>query len=694
MKRLESIRQLLVYWPAAAAVGVAVVAGVAIGSFRGKADASRQAEIQLAQLDAAAHELQAMEWKAIAERVVREETSAVAAGVRDESRIALAKLVRLGETAASRDVGRAFRRYERVVQEELALVRAGRIAAAHRLDENAVDPAFADLHREIGLADTALRPRVAANLRRAEIGSALVLALATLSWMLLVQRFVRQRRRSVARAAHAEGERRLLALAENSSDIVMVVDSAGVVRYLSGPTRRVVAREVADAVGKSALDLVHPDDRERALELISVPPGPADSGDLRFAAGDGSGWRILETFASNRSDEPAIGGAVLNLHDVTARRALEGQLQQAQKLEAVGRLAGGVAHDFNNILMAISGYTELLGVREPAFRDREEIRGIAGATRHAAALTQQLLAFSRRQELRPRVLDPRAVVVGIEPMLRRLIREDIELVTRCEREVGRVRADPVQLEQVLLNLVVNACDALPEGGSVTIAVHGETDHAVLSVSDTGTGMDAETQAQVFDPFFTTKGLEGTGLGLATVYGIVEQSGGRIAVESEPGAGTTFSIHLPLVAAPLDRVAPTRDAPALRRGDSHTVLLAEDDSRVRGLLSRLLEAAGYSVLEAANGEDALDMATSFDGVIDVLVTDAVMPGIRGRELADRLCVLLPDLKVLFISGYTDDRIITDGASATRRFLQKPFGNAELLEAVDALLARERSGSVVA
>jgi two-component system cell cycle sensor histidine kinase/response regulator CckA len=693
MTRIQPIRHLLVYWPAAVAVGVAVGAGIAIADFRGKADASRQAEIQVARLEAGAHELQAMEWKAIAERSVSEETRAITSHVHAESRLALATLERLGETTTSTEVGRVFRRYERLVGEELALVRAGRIAAARGLDEHAVDPAFVDVHKSVIDAEAALRPRVAANLRRAGIGSALVLAVAALSWMLLVQRFVRQRRHSAARAAHAASERRLLALAENSSDIVVVVDRDGVIRYLSGPAQRVFARGAAELLGRPALELVHPDDRERARELVSVAPGPVDSGDVRFSAGDGRGWKILETFASNRADEPAIGGVVLNLHDVTARRALEGQLQQAQRLEAVGRLAGGIAHDFNNILMAIGGYSELLALREPALRDREEIQGIAGASRHAAALTQQLLAFSRRQELRPRVIDPRAVVVGIEPMLRRLIREDIDLVTRLEQEVGHVRVDPVQLEQVLLNLVVNACDALPEGGSITVDVRGEAGHAVLSVADTGTGMEPETQAQVFDPFFTTKGLEGTGLGLATVYGIVEQSGGRIAIDSALDAGTTFSIYLPLVTDPLDRVAPKRDAPAARRGDAQTVLLAEDDPRVRGLLSRLLEAAGYSVLEAANGKDALDIAASFGGVIDVLVTDAVMPGIRGRELADRLSVLLPDIKVLFISGYTDDRLITDGGSATRRFLQKPFGNAELLEALDTLLAREGPRSVV-
>jgi CheY-like chemotaxis protein len=308
-------------------------------------------------------------------------------------------------------------------------------------------------------------------------------------------------------------------------------------------------------------------------------------------------------------------------------------------------------------------------------------------------LTQQLLAFSRRQALQPKVVDPRTVVTRLEPMLRRVMREDRELLIRCSDAVGYVRADPVQIEQVLLNLVVNACDALGAGGSVMLEVDQDDTNAVLRVSDTGSGMDEATLGQAFDPFFTTKGPKGTGLGLATVYGIVEQSGGSIAVESEPGVGTTFSIQLPLVDDPPDEAAPQRLVPA-RRTDARTVLLVEDDPRVRDLLTRMLEVGRHTVLAAASGAEALEIAGRARGAIDLVVTDVVMPGIQGRELADRLTQLLPGLKVLFISGYTEDTLVTAGPSQLRRFLPKPFGHEELLAAVAALLDGEAALSETA
>jgi two-component system cell cycle sensor histidine kinase/response regulator CckA len=683
MKPLNPIRHFHLIWPAAVAIGVAVGAGVIMEGFREKVDKSRQAQVQLAQLDAATHELQALDWRALAERRVPPDASAVFAEVNAETRDSVATLTRVGERQVSNGVAGAFLRYRTAVERELSLVASGRIAAARRFDARVVDPAFDRVHAVLDSAAASLRPRVADNARRSEVGSVLVLAAAALSWMLLVQRFVRRRRQVVQLAVREEGERRLRALAENSSDIVAVTDPHGSIRYLSGPLQRTLAREARDLEGGPLLDLVHPDDRDRARELLSVKLGHVDSGDLRFSTGDESGWKILETFASNRSGDSAIGGIVFNLHDVTARRALEAQLLQAQKLEAVGRLAGGIAHDFNNILMSIGGSADLLVEREPSLREREEIRGISDATTHATALTQQLLAFSRRQALQPKVFDPRTVVTRLEPMLRRVMREDRELLIRCSDGVGHVRADPVQIEQVLLNLVVNACDALGAGGSVTLEVDQDDTDAVLRVSDTGSGMDEATLGQAFDPFFTTKGPKGTGLGLATVYGIVEQSGGSIAVESEPGVGTTFSIHLPLVDDPPDEAAPQRLVPA-RRTDARTVLLVEDDPRVRDLLARMLEVGRHTVLAAASGAEALEIAGRARGAIDLVVTDVVMPGIQGRELADRLTEVLPGLKVLFISGYTEDTLVTAGPSQSRRFLPKPFGHDELLAAVAALL----------
>jgi two-component system, cell cycle sensor histidine kinase and response regulator CckA len=388
--------------------------------------------------------------------------------------------------------------------------------------------------------------------------------------------------------------------------------------------------------------------------------------------------------------------------DVTDRRLLETQLRLAQKMEAVGLLAGGVAHDFNNLLTVILGYGSLLASRfAPDAADREEIDEILRASERAAALTRQLLAFSRRQVLEPVVLCVNELIANLEKMLRRLIEENVELVTRLDPVLANVRADPGQLEQVIMNLVVNARDAMPKGGTLTIetanislddsyaqrhvAVQAGR-YVMVAVSDTGTGMDAETQAHIFEPFFTTKEKgRGTGLGLSTVYGIVKQSGGNIWVYSEPGEGTTFKVYLPRVDATIDSGEQEAfDSP--RAAEAETILLVEDDPSIRALARRVLEEHGYRVLDAGSGNDALERHRSEVGVIRLLLTDLVMPGMGGAELASVLQEQRAGMRVLFMSGYTDDGVVRNGLLGSgRAFLQKPFTPSVLMRKVRDVLA---------
>ena len=372
----------------------------------------------------------------------------------------------------------------------------------------------------------------------------------------------------------------------------------------------------------------------------------------------------------------------------------QGQLEQAQKMDAIGRLAGGVAHDFNNLLTVILGRTDiLLHPLKPEDPTRHGIELIQRTAGRAADLTRQLLAFSRKQVLEPVILDLSAVTTDMKDMLGRLIGEDIALLTTPTPGLGRVKADRGQIEQVIMNLAVNARDAMPQGGRLileTASVDLDDEyvrrhvgarpgpHVMLAVSDTGTGIPHEIQAQIFEPFFTTKEQgKGTGLGLATVYGIVKQSGGYIEVDSEPGQGTTFRIYLPRLdaeAAPVDRSA----RPATAAGGTETILLVEDEEGVRELARDILRASGYTVLEARNGAEALPLCARHQGPLDMLLTDVVMPRMSGRELAERLAPLRPDLSVLYMSGYTDDAVIRHGVlGAGTAFLQKPFTPAALV-----------------
>lgn len=387
--------------------------------------------------------------------------------------------------------------------------------------------------------------------------------------------------------------------------------------------------------------------------------------------------------------------------DITERKKLEEQLRQSQKMESVGRLAGGIAHDFNNLLTVVTGYSELmlgrLGDDSPLRKDTEEIKR---AGERAASLTQQLLAFSRRQVLQPKVLDLNEVVSRMEKMLRRLIGENVELRTNPGAELWSVKADPGQIEQVMVNLVVNARDAMPGGGKLVIETgnvvldeeysrgHLPTQpgpYVMLAISDTGVGMDEETKSRIFEPFFTTKESgKGTGLGLSTVYGIVKQSGGYIWVYSEPGKGSTFKVYFPRTEDraedPHKAISPVEDL----RGEN-TVLVVEDEESIRKFACAVLGGYGYPVLPAHDGEDALRVAGEYEGEISLLLTDVVMPKMGGRELYDRIREQRPAIKILFMSGYTDDAIVHHGVlDSGTAFLQKPFSPISLARKVKEVL----------
>ncbi len=403
--------------------------------------------------------------------------------------------------------------------------------------------------------------------------------------------------------------------------------------------------------------------------------------------------------AVSSADEPAdVLEAIAE--DVTDRRALEDQFRQAQKMEAVGRLAGGVAHDFNNLLMVISGYAEVILNKLPADHPlHEDGRAIQQAADRATTLTRQLLAFSRKQLLELKVVDVNAIVQDMERLLRPLIGENVELVTLLSPMAAHTRADAGQLEQVLMNLVVNAKDAMSGGGKLTIQTRNilmdeshrrgqqfirPGNYVTLSVSDTGMGMDKETQSRIFEPFFTTKEKgKGTGLGLSTVYGIVKQSGGYVMVQSEQGSGTTFHIYLPEVEGAAEKHA--SPAPAAPLGGTETILLVEDEESVRQLVRDTLTARGYKVLEADDGEGGLEESARYQGRIDLVISDVVMPGISGRELVRQLSGTRPEMKVLYLSGYTEDAILSDGSiESGTAFLQKPFSLQSLSRKVREVL----------
>jgi PAS domain S-box-containing protein len=494
----------------------------------------------------------------------------------------------------------------------------------------------------------------------------------------------------------------LSTLVEAAPVAVAVLDLNGFVRVWNPAAEQLYGVRAEDVVGQEIVASGAAGEQAAAV-LRRLLAGETIRGlDTSQHRPDGTDVDVRVHGAPLRDEAGSIVGAVVVLADTTATRRLEEQLLQAQKMESVGRLAGGVAHDFNNLLTGIFGYTSLLAdeLRDANSDQRDLLVGIQESAQKAAALTAQLLAFSRRQVLQPRVVDLNEVVRGIEPLLRRIIGETVTLVTIPHASIGRVRADPTQLEQVVVNLAVNARDAMPDGGTVVI----ETDevsfdeayaqehfdvhpgrYVMLAVTDAGMGMDAETRTHLFEPFFTTKGPgKGTGLGLATTYGIVKQSGGHIWLYSEPGRGTTFKLYFPRVTEPAQvTTAPTTPAPTATNGE--TVLLVEDEVSVREITRTILNRHGYNVLAAENGQAALALSDAHAGVIDLLITDVVMPGLGGRALAAQMQARRPGLRTLYISSYTEDAIVRKGVLESNvAFLAKPFSPEALARRVREVL----------
>jgi two-component system cell cycle sensor histidine kinase/response regulator CckA len=491
--------------------------------------------------------------------------------------------------------------------------------------------------------------------------------------------------RKKAEKAVRSSESQFRALFENAMDAVLISDDLGVYVDANPAACELMGMAYDDLLGRTLSDFTEgvrqAEDPQTALQVLEAG---ATSGVFPLGRPDGTIVEVDSTITAN-----FLPGRHLSmLRDVTERRNLEEQLRQSQRLESVGMLAGGIAHDFNNLLTVISGYADLalkrLDESDPLAVYVEQINNAAD---RATSLTRQLLAFSRKQMLQPKILDLNSVVAQIEKMLGRLVGEDMELRTSLAPGLGRVKADPGQIEQVIMNLAVNARDAMPTGGKITIEtanVYLDEEYArqhiavtpgpyvMLAVSDNGHGMTAETKKSIFSPFFSTKPIgKGTGLGLATVYGIVKQSSGNIWVYSEVGVGSSFKVYLPLVEGELDESPAVVGRPEARRG-SETILLAEDEEIVRDLAGHSLKLFGYQVLDAASAGEAMLIAEQHEGPIDLLLTDVVMPRMNGKELSEQLRVLRPDIRVLFMSGYTDQSIVHHGVlDEGIAFIGKPF-----------------------
>ena len=503
--------------------------------------------------------------------------------------------------------------------------------------------------------------------------------------------------RKVAEEALRQNLELLHAVTEGTTDLIVAKDLTG--RYLMANTAaaEVYGYRPTAILGRADGDLFS---AEIARHIRASDYDVAMTGETKVYEETFASRPYLSSKGVLRAPDLTVTGTFSISRDMTEHKALESQLRQAQKMEAVGRLAGGVAHDFNNMLTAIMSYAELLDADLPGNGAlHENLDEIRQAARRAAGLTRQLLAFSRQQLLEPRVLDANEVVTGLEKMLRRIIGEDVDLATKLTPSIGHVRADPGQLEQAILNLVINARDAMPSGGRLVIETaevefddRYTSDHGIsavgpyvmIAITDSGQGMDKATIARIFDPFFTTKEQgKGTGLGLSTVYGIVKQSGGFVWVYSEPGHGATFKIYLPRVDAPVE--VPIAPAPIRTTAGRETVLVVEDEEALRRVAERILARDGYLVLVAATGEEALALAKSSIKPIDLIATDVVMPGLGGRDLVQRLIALHPNARVLFMSGYTDDAMLRHGIPEPgTAFLQKPFSGLALTQKIREIL----------
>lgn len=501
-----------------------------------------------------------------------------------------------------------------------------------------------------------------------------------------------------------QGYRRIV---ETASEGICTVDAGGLVILANGRLAEMVGYSPQELTGQALLDLVDEESRQELAGLLGA--GTSARGqccDVKLRARDGQEVWVIAAVSPLSDDSHLPIGCLIMLTDISDRKRLESQLLQLQKMEALGQLAGGIAHDFNNIITAILGNVDLLRLQlkqrsisvEKLAADVDQIEQ---AGERAMGLTRQLLAFSRRQVVRPQIVDCNRLLLDMEKMLSRLIREDIQLKIVTKQDVPAVRADVGQLEQVVVNLVVNARDAMPEGGRLTVesssveldehyvAMHPGArtgPHVLITVSDTGRGMDSRTLNRIFEPFFTTKAAgQGTGLGLATVYGIVKQFGGHVDAYSEPGMGSTFKVYLPAseeaaMAAPLSREP--REAAV---GGSETILVCEDNEAIRKMMGRVLEEKGYRALICASPLVALDTAEAYDGAIQLLITDVVMGEMSGPELAEHLQASRPKLKILFVSGYPSEVVAQHGLlNDGTDFLPKPFSADALMQRVRQVL----------
>lgn len=484
-------------------------------------------------------------------------------------------------------------------------------------------------------------------------------------------------------------EERYRDLVENAHDIIYEHDLAGNYMSINKAGERITGYSRAEILSLTLNETVAPEYIDKARQMLrrKLEGQPVTAYELEIISRDGR--RVATEVNTRLVLQNGVPVGVQGIaRDVTERKQLEEQLRQSQKLEAIGQLAGGVAHDFNNLLTVISGYSDLLLRKLPEESPlRPNVAEIKKAGERASGLTRQLLAFSRKQIMQPKVLNLNSVVADVDKMLRRLIGEDIDLLTITEADLGQVKADPGQIEQVVMNLVVNARDAMPNGGKITLETanvslddeyfqqHAEGDrgnYVMLAVSDNGVGMDPEVRRRIFEPFFSTKGPgKGTGLGLSTVYGIVKQSGGNIWVYSEPGKGSTFKIYLPRVDTTVDDEGGRGGLGSAPRG-TETLLLVEDEAQVREIAQEILETLGYTVLIAENGEQALRLARDFNHDLQLMITDVVMPVMGGRELVEHLAKVRPETAVIYMSGYTDDAIVRHGLmDEGLAFIQKPF-----------------------
>ncbi len=499
-----------------------------------------------------------------------------------------------------------------------------------------------------------------------------------------------------------QSEERFRSLIEKSSHMIMVLDAEGRFRFWSQGSVAALGWAPEEQWGRPVTKLIHDEDRERIGQVLAgllSSPGEAVREALRYRHKDGT-WRQVEVTARNLLHDPAVQGVIVNGRDVTEQRHLEDQVRQSQKLAGIGRLAGGVAHDFNNLLTIILSCAETLkddfGAGSPA--QAGLVDEIQAAGKRAAELTRQLLALARKQIIAPVPLDLNAVVRGSEKLLLRILGEDVDLVVNVQPALWTVRCDQGQVEQAILNLAINARDAMPGGGRLSIeTTNVQIDerfvashpfmrtgpHVRLTIRDTGVGMTPEAKAHVFEPFFTTKPQgKGTGLGLAMTYGIMKQNGGYIHVESDAGRGATFELYFPRI---VDATVTAPAASTTTRRGTETILVVEDDPLVRKVILRSLMAVGYRVLAASSGREALEVAAREKGAFDLLLTDVIMPGLNGREVAGELRSRRPDLRVLYMSGYTQDVISQAGVlDSGIDFLSKPFTAALLLDRVQAVL----------